>query len=181
MLQPSRGIPGNSIKTPPPACRSKSPACLKEFRSPSPIRCPPPYREPLSPWQKGLKPNCRPRDGDRTITYEFAPQVASNRRVEAFQLDYTVEMDTPEDESTDDSPPPQREPVVGEPTAVFLQATLAPGESERCNGGLCVPRYRTEFVPPEDELPLPEFDAYFPINPRFRTPKFSSQTGEIWT
>ena len=41
-------------------------------------------------------------DDDRTITYEFTPGVASNRRVEAFQLDYTVEMDTPEDESTDE-------------------------------------------------------------------------------
>ena len=61
MLQPSRGTPGNSIKTPPPACRSESPVCLKGFRSPFPIRCPQPYREQPSPWRKGLKPNCRPR------------------------------------------------------------------------------------------------------------------------
>ena len=60
-------------------------------------------------------------DDDRTITYEFTPQVASNRRVEAFQLDYTVEMDTPEDESTDNSQPPAGRPVAAEPTAVFLQ------------------------------------------------------------
>ena len=107
-----------------------------------------------------------------SITYEFSPQARiSDRRVETFQFDYTV-METPDVESTDDSPPPQREPVVVEPTAVFLQAALAPGESERCNGSLCVPRYRTEFVPPEDALPLPEFDAYFPIYPRFGTPKF---------
>ena len=107
-----------------------------------------------------------------SITYEFSPQARiSDRRVETFQFDYTV-METPDVESTDDSPPPQREPVVVEPTAVFLQAALAPGESERCNGSLCVPRYRTEFVPSEGALPLPEFDAYFPIYPRFGTPKF---------
>ena len=44
------GTPGNSIKTPPPACRSESPVCLKGFRSPFPIRCPQPYREQPSPW-----------------------------------------------------------------------------------------------------------------------------------
>jgi hypothetical protein len=105
-------------------------------------------------------------DDDRTITYEFTPQVASNRRVEAFQLDYTVEMDTPEDESTDDSQPPEGLPVVAQPAAVFLQATLAPEEDEQCGGNPCIPRYQTKFVPPEEELPLPEFETYFPVSPR---------------
>ena len=100
---------------------------------------------------------------DRTITYEFKPQVGSDRRMEAFQLDYTVE-ETPEDESTDESQPPEGRPA--QPTAVFLQATLAPGEEEQCGGNPCVPRYQTEFVPPEDELPLPEFETYFPISAR---------------
>ena len=108
-------------------------------------------------------------DGDRTITYEFTPQVASNRRLEAFQLDYTVEMDTPEEESTDDSTSPAGRPVVVQPTAVFLQATLAPGEEEQCGGNPCIPRYQTEFVPPEEELPLPEFETYFPISSRLGT------------
>jgi hypothetical protein len=103
-------------------------------------------------------------DDDRTITYEFTPQVASNQRVEAFQLDYTVEMDTPEDESTDDSQPPEGLPVVAQPAAVFLQATLAPEEDEQCGGNPCIPRYQTKFVPPEEELPLPEFETYFPIS-----------------
>ena len=105
-------------------------------------------------------------DDDRTITYEFTPQVASNRRVEAFQLDYTVEMDTPEDESTDESQPPEGLPVVAQPAAVFLQATLAPEEDEQCGGNPCIPRYQTKFVPPEEELPLPEFETYFPISSR---------------
>ena len=108
-------------------------------------------------------------DGDRTITYEFTPQVASNRRLEAFQLDYTVEMDTPEEESTDDSTSPAGRPVVVQPTVVFLQATLAPGEEEQCGGNPCIPRYQTEFVPPEEELPLPEFETYFPISSRLGT------------
>ena len=105
-------------------------------------------------------------DDDRTILYEFTPQVSSNRRVEVFQLDYTVEMDTPEDESTDNSQPPAGRPVAAEPTAVFLQATLAPGEDEQCGGNPCIPRYQTEFVPPEEELPFPEFETYFPISSR---------------
>ena len=105
-------------------------------------------------------------DDDRTILYEFTPQLSSNRRVEVFQLDYTVEMDTPEDESTDNSQPPAGRPVAAEPTAVFLQATLAPGEDEQCGGNPCIPRYQTEFVPPEEELPFPEFETYFPISSR---------------
>ena len=105
-------------------------------------------------------------DGDRSITYEFKRGRTSDIRVETFKFDYTVEMVTPDVESTNDSPPLEKGPVVAEPTAVFLQATLAPGESEKCNGTPCVPRYQTEFVPPEDELPLPEFETYFPVNPR---------------
>ena len=105
-------------------------------------------------------------DGDRSITYEFQKGRTSDIRVETFKFDYTVEMVTPDVESTDDSPPPEKGPVVTEPTAVFLQATLAPGESEECNGNPCVPRYQTEFVPPEDELPLPEFETYFPVSRR---------------
>ena len=105
-------------------------------------------------------------DENLSITYTFSPQTGrSDQRLETFHFDYTVEMETPDVESTDDSPAPPVVPVVVEPTAVFLQATLAPGESEKCNGTPCVPRYRTEFVPPEAELPLPEFRAYFPINP----------------
>ena len=112
-------------------------------------------------------------DEDRSITYEFRKQAeSSDRRVDAFNFKYTVTIETPDAESTDDSPPPQREPVVAEPTAVFLQATLAPGESETCNGDPCVPRYRAEFLPPEDELPLPEFETYFPIYPRSEPLKF---------
>ena len=105
------------------------------------------------------------KDGDRSITYEFQKGRSSDIRVETFKFDYTVEVKTPDVESTDDSQPPEKGPVVAEPTAVFLQATLAPGESEKCNGTPCVPRYRTEFVPPEVELPLPKFEGYFPISP----------------
>ena len=105
-------------------------------------------------------------DGDRSITYEFQKGRTSDIRVETFKFDYTVEMVTPDVESTDDSLPPEKGPVVAEPTAVFLQATLAPGESEECQGAPCVPRYQTEFRPPEDELPLPEFETYFPVSPR---------------
>ena len=109
-------------------------------------------------------------DGDRSITYEFQKGRTSDIRVETFKFDYTVEVVTPDVESTDDSPPPEKGPVVAEPTAVFLQATLAPGENEECNGGNpCVPRYQTEFRPPEDELPLPEFETYFPVSPRLGT------------
>ena len=105
-------------------------------------------------------------DGDRSITYEFQKGRTSDIRVETFKFDYTVEMVTPDVESTDDSPPAEKGPVVAEPTAVFLQATLAPGESEECDREPCVPRYQTEFRPPEDELPLPEFETYFPVSPR---------------
>ena len=109
-------------------------------------------------------------DGDRSITYEFQKGRTSDIRVETFKFDYTVEMVTPDVESTDDTTPPEKGPVVTEPTAVFfLQATLAPGESEECDGGPCVPRYQTEFAPPEDELPLPEFETYFPVSPRLGT------------
>ena len=108
-------------------------------------------------------------DGDRSITYEFQKGRTSDIRVETFKFDYTVEVVTPDVESTDDSPPPEKGPVVAEPTAVFLQATLAPGESEECRGAPCVPRYQTEFRPPEDELPLPEFETYFPVSPRLGT------------
>ena len=106
-------------------------------------------------------------DEDQSITYEFTPQAGtSDRRVETFKFDYTVEVVTPDVESTDDGLPPEKGPVVAEPTAVFLQVTLAPGESEECQGAPCVPRYQTEFRPPEDELPLPEFETYFPVSPR---------------
>ena len=105
-------------------------------------------------------------DGDRSITYEFQKGRTSDTRVETFKFDYTVEMVTPDVESTDDSPPLEKGPVVAEPTAVFLQATLAPGESEECDREPCVPRYQTEFRPPEDKLPLPEFETYFPVSPR---------------
>ena len=105
-------------------------------------------------------------DGDRSITYEFKRGRTSDIRVETFKFDYTVEMVTPDVESTNDSPPLEKGPVVAEPTAVFLQATLAPGESEECPEAPCVPRYQTEFRPPEDELPLPEFETYFPVSPR---------------
>ena len=110
-------------------------------------------------------------DGDRSITYEFQKGRRSDRRVETFKFDYTVEITTPDVESMDDSPPPERGPVVAEPTAVFLQATLAPGENEQCGGTPCVPRYQTEWVPPESELPLPEFEAYFPVSPRLGPPQ----------
>ena len=110
-------------------------------------------------------------DGTRTITYEFQKGRRSDRRVEIFEFDYAVEITTPDVESMDDSPPPARGPVVAEPTAVFLQATLAPGENEQCDGTPCVPRYQTEWVPPESELPLPEFEAYFPVSSRFGPPQ----------
>ena len=73
-------------------------------------------------------------DGDRSITYEFQKGRRSDIRVDTFEFDYTVEITTPDVESMDASPPPARGPVVAEPTAVFLQATLAPGENEQCGG-----------------------------------------------
>ena len=122
---------------------------------------------------EGSETELSAEDENLAITYEFNPEARiSDRRVEAFKFDYTVKIKTPDVESTDDSPPLQGGPVVAEPTAVFLQATLAPGESETCKGDPCVPRYRTEWVPPEAELPLPEFETYFPINPRSGPLKF---------
>ena len=41
-------------------------------------------------------------DGDRSITYEFQKGRTSDIRVETFKFDYTVEMVTPDVESTDD-------------------------------------------------------------------------------
>ena len=120
---------------------------------------------------KGSETTLQTEDGARTITYEFQKGRRSDRRVETFEFDYTVEITTPDVESMDDSPPPARGPVVAEPTAVFLQATLAPGENEKCAGAPCVPRYQTEWVPPESKLPLPEFEAYFPVIPRLGPPR----------
>ena len=42
-------------------------------------------------------------DGDRSITYEFQKGRTSDIRVETFKFDYTVEMVTPDVESTNDS------------------------------------------------------------------------------
>ena len=85
-------------------------------------------------------------DGERSITYEFSPSVSSDRRAETFRFDYTLEV----------------EERLAETTLVFLQATLAPGEEEECNGDPCVPRYRAQFIPSHEALPFPEFESYFP-------------------
>ena len=85
-------------------------------------------------------------DGGRSISYEFSQSVSSDRRAETFRFDYTLEV----------------EERLAEDTLVFLQATLAPGELEECDGDPCVPRYREEFTPSEADLPFPEFESYFP-------------------
>ena len=85
-------------------------------------------------------------DGERSITYEFSPSTSSDRRAETFRFDYTLEV----------------EERLAEDTLVFLQATLAPGEEEECNGDPCVPRYRAQFIPSYEALPFPEFESYFP-------------------
>ena len=112
-----------------------------------------------------LKPNCRPRTTIGRSRMSFTPQVASNRRVEAFQLDYTVEMDTPEDESTDNSQPPEGLPVVAQPAAVFLQATLAPerGMSSVTEVLAFLGIRRSLFLPRRNSL-CREFETYFPIS-----------------
>ena len=121
-------------------------------------------------------------DGDRSITYAFQKGRTSDTRVETFKFDYTVEMVTPDVESTDDSPPPEKGPVVAEPTAVFLQATLAPGESEECQGGpVCsavpdgVPSLLRMNSPCRNLRPI---SRSAPVSGRFG---FGSRIGEIWT
>jgi hypothetical protein len=85
-------------------------------------------------------------DGERSITYEFSPSTSSDRRAETFRFDYTLEV----------------EERLAETTLVFLQATLAPGEEEECDGEPCVPRYQAQFIPSYQALPFPEFESYFP-------------------
>ena len=85
-------------------------------------------------------------DGERSITYEFHQSDRSDRRVETFRFDYTLEV----------------EERLAEDTLVFLQATLAPGEEEECDGEPCVPRYQAQFIPSYQALPFPEFESYFP-------------------
>ena len=85
-------------------------------------------------------------DGGRSITYEFSKSDRSDQRVETFEFDYTLEV----------------EDRIDEEILVYLQATLAPGELEECDGDPCVPRYREEFTPSEVDLPFPEFESYFP-------------------
>ena len=85
-------------------------------------------------------------EGERSISYEFSPSTSSDRRAETFRFDYTLEV----------------EERLAEDTLVFLQATLAPGEEEECNGEPCVPRYRAQFIPSYQALPFPEFESYFP-------------------
>ena len=121
-------------------------------------------------------------DGDRSITYEFQKGRTSDIRVETFKFDYTVEMVTPDVESTDDSIPPEKGPVVAEPTAVFLQATLAPGESEECQRSpVCstvpdgVPSLLRMNSPCRNLRPI---SRSAPVSGRFG---FGSRIGEIWT
>ena len=85
-------------------------------------------------------------DGERSISYEFSPSTSSDRRAETFRFDYTLEV----------------EERLAEDTLVFLQATLAPGEEEECDGDPCVPRYQAQFIPSHQALPFPEFESYFP-------------------
>ena len=85
-------------------------------------------------------------DGERSITYEFRQSDRSDSRAETFRFGYTLEV----------------EERLAEDTLVFLQATLAPGEEERCDGEPCVPRYQAQFFPSYQALPFPEFESYFP-------------------
>ena len=86
-------------------------------------------------------------EGSHTITYAFTSDVDSDIEVEAFEIEFILEVETPPDEEA----------------IVFLQATLSPDEDEDC-ASPCVPRYMTEFLPTEDEIPFPEFEAYFPTS-----------------
>ena len=81
-----------------------------------------------------------------TITYAFDSSASSEDLTESFIIPYTLTVDTP----------PQEQAVV------FLQASLFP--SENLNDPDDVPRFVEEFLPPEDELPLPEFETFFPTN-----------------
>ena len=86
-------------------------------------------------------------EGSHTIAYAFTSDVDSNIRVESFEIDFILEVETP----------PEEEAIV------FLQATLSPDEDEDC-ASPCVPRYLTEFLPTEDDIPFPEFEAFFPTS-----------------
>ena len=85
-------------------------------------------------------------DGKLSISYEFSPARLSNSRAETFRFEYTLEV----------------EERLAEDRLVFLQATLAPGEGEQCDGEPCVPRYQAQFIPSYQALPFPEFESYFP-------------------
>ena len=86
------------------------------------------------------------KQGGLSITYEFSPADRSDRRTETFRFNYTLEV----------------EERLDRDRLVFLQVTLAPGEDELCGGVPCVPRYREQLLPLYEDLPLPEFESYFP-------------------
>ncbi|MDA2937818.1 hypothetical protein MYX75_06100, partial [Acidobacteria bacterium AH-259-A15] len=77
--------------------------------------------------------------GDTFIEYRFSG--GSSSRVETFNIKYTLEVKT--------APP--------DSVVMFLQVSLFPSDASS------IPRYSTQFIPTEDELPFPEFDGFLPI------------------
>ena len=70
-------------------------------------------------------------DENLSVMYEFSPEARiSDQRVETFQFDYTVKMETPDVESTDGSPP-QGGPVVAEPPPYSCRPHWPPARAKR--------------------------------------------------
>ncbi|MDA2923360.1 hypothetical protein MYX65_01680 [Acidobacteria bacterium AH-259-L09] len=78
-------------------------------------------------------------EGNTFIEYAFSG--GSSSEVETFNINYTVEVKTAPLDSA----------------VAFLQASLFPSDTPN------IPRYSTQFIPTEDELPFPEFDGFLPI------------------
>lgn len=79
--------------------------------------------------------------GETFIEYRFGGAAGSSTTVETFSIPYTLEVKT--------APP--------DSVVMFLQASLFPLDASS------IPRYSTQFIPTEDELPFPEFDGFLPI------------------
>ena len=92
----------------------------------------------LIPSSEGTLPT---EEGELSVTYAFTSGADSLVSTEAFTIPFSLEVETP----------------PGEPQIVFVQATLSPsGKSD-------VPRYAEQIIPPQEEIPLPEFDTFVPV------------------
>ena len=89
----------------------------------------------------GLELTVPTSSGDTTLTYEFTSGVGSSIVVETFTLVYMLDVNT--------SPT--------EPAVVSLQVSLFPIDQPN------IPCFVNSLVPSDDELPLPEFVDFMPI------------------